>query len=679
MSDFTNFAALVKAQFTLMSKGELFRVGLSTVENPLEVANLPDLIWSMYLEAFPEGTNPIYRERTEHDCSCCRSFIRHIGNVVSIVDGTLVSIWDIETDDATYKVVSKTLSDYVKSWPITSLFRVSDLKYGALTSKELLDSGVVKTWNHFQADIHLRHYTQDVGSICGSYATTAQVFERGLKELTKESFTTAIELIESNNLYRGEEFLPSLKAFQELQSAWSLLANDSDSNNFIWANSGNPVSRFRNTAIGTFIQDLSEGYDLVDAVKSFEIKVAPTNYKRPTALITPGMVKSALSTIQELGLEQALERRFAKISDITINNVLWADGSVQDKMKGGLESLLLGSVTAPMKDLTSKAVNITIEEFMATVAPQATSMDLLFKNGMQSNLMSLTAPVHEDSKKLFKWGNDFAWSYSGNITDSIKERVKRAGGKVDAVLRVSLAWFNHDDLDIQVIEPDQNLISFRSKVSSYGALDVDMNAGVGTTREPVENVTWHHPQDGVYTVRVNNWSKRNTADVGFVIEVENEGVIRQFTHTKDVRNGETVTVGTIKVSGGKILSIIFSQDMAWGNASKDVWGIQTEKLVKVNTLLQSPNHWDKNATGNKHWFFILDQCKTDEPTRGIYNEFLSSDLEGHRKVFEVLGNKTQCQPTEDQLSGIGFSSTRKDSVLVNVTGAKKRGTFNVTF
>jgi hypothetical protein len=348
-------------------------------------------------------------------------------------------------------------------------------------------------------------------------------------------------------------------------------------------------------------------------------------------------------------------------------------------MKGGLESLLLGSVTAPMKDLTSKAVNITIEEFMATVAPQATSMDLLFKNGMQSNLMSLTAPVHEDSKKLFKWGNDFAWSYSGNITDSIKERVKRAGGKVDAVLRVSLAWFNHDDLDIQVIEPDQNLISFRSKVSPYGALDVDMNAGVGTTREPVENVTWHHPQDGVYTVRVNNWSKRNTADVGFVIEVENEGVIRQFTHTKDVRNGETVTVGTIKVSGGKILSIIFSQDMAWGNASKDVWGIQTEKLVKVNTLLQSPNHWDKNATGNKHWFFILDQCKTDEPTRGIYNEFLSSDLEGHRKVFEVLGNKTQCQPTEDQLSGIGFSSTRKDSVLVNVTGAKKRGTFNVTF
>lgn len=31
----------------------------------------------------PAGTNPIFRERTEHDCSCCRNFVKNLGNVVA--------------------------------------------------------------------------------------------------------------------------------------------------------------------------------------------------------------------------------------------------------------------------------------------------------------------------------------------------------------------------------------------------------------------------------------------------------------------------------------------------------------------------------------------------------------------------------------------------------------------
>ena len=81
----------------------------------------------------------------------------------------------------------------------------------------------------------------------------------------------------------------------------------------------------------------------------------------------------------------------------------------------------------------------------------------------------------------------------------------------------------------------------------------------------------------------------------------------------------------------------------------------------------SPNHWDENEIGNKHYMFMLQGCKNPEPTRGIYNEYLINELTEHRKVFEVLGAQTLCPVVDEQLSGIGFSSTRNDLVAIRVT------------
>ncbi len=67
-------------------------------------------------------------------------------------------------------------------------------------------------------------------------------------------------------------------------------------------------------------------------------------------------------------------------------------------------------------------------------------------------------------------------------------------------------------------------------------------------------------------------------------------------------------------------------------------------------------------------FFVLEGCACDEGMRGIYNEFLSSRLEQHRKVFELIGEKTKCAVEPGHIAGLGLSSTRKDEITVRVKG-----------
>ena len=657
MSDFKPFAAAVHARLTELSKQELF----NTVTG--------DVLWETYLASFPPGTDPIYKTHTEHTCTCCKQFIRGMGTVVAVNDGKLTSIWDIKGLETPYKEVAAAMHRLVVSHPITDLYRPTEPAYGAESTKKLMEDGSVHRFNHFYGKVDKRHLSPTSDKAKGDYKTTVQLLQRGLDELKTSALSQVLELIETNTLYRGAEHKLAVTAFAAMQGKY-LSTPQSERNTFLWDNAGSPASRFRNTVIGTLVQDLSEGVELEHAVASFESKVAPTNYKRTTALITPSMVKAAMATLKELELEHAVERRFATIKDVTINNVLWADAKAQTQMKG-LESLLMETV---VQDVDALALGITVEEFMHVILPKATGLEVYLKGNHMTHLMSVTAPQHKDAGNLFKWDNNFAWSYNGNITDSITEKVKNAGGNVNAKVRVSLAWFNYDDLDIFCITPSNQRIHFADR---KGVLDVDMNAGGAQTREPVENLSWKSLSDGKYVVGVNQYRQRETTDVGFSIQLAYSGGVFNWSFP-GVQKGNTPVLG-FTVKNGELVSYTASPQMVGGLNSQNAWGLQTEKFVRVQTVMHSPNYWDGNAVGNKHWFFILEGCNNPDPTRGIYNEFLSSKLEAHRKVFEVVGSKTMCQPTADQLSGVGFSSTKKDDVTIAVTSNGKRRQYKVQF
>jgi hypothetical protein len=686
-NEFPPFAKTVAASFQAVTKApQAYVTGVDG-----------DALYQRYLAAFPEGANPIFNKQTEHECSCCRHFIRRVGNVVSVDDrGVIHTIWDEAAGRAPYPYdrVASALRDAVLSADISDLYRVGpkENSFGAATTRSLDAGGKVLTWNHLYTDVIskvLQAASPD--QVRGDYRTTVQVFTRGLVELAPAALDTVLSLIEANNLYRGAEHKAAVVEFQRAQRAY-LTKDPREQSIFAWTHATGPASRFRNTVIGTLVQDLSEGVDVERAVASFEAKVAPSNYKRTSAVITPAMVKNAMRTIEELGLESALERRFATIADISVNDVKWVDGNVKPAMKGGLGDVLMKAAVTANPQSTKKdeerAEDVGLEAFVEKVLPTATGMEVLFKGGHLGNLMSLTAPVHPEPKQLFRWDNDFAWSYGGNVTDSIAERVKKAGGKVEgATLRVSLSWFNFDDLDLHVHEPPgrgiagvRDHIYFGNKRgASGGVLDVDMNAGGGRTREAVENVVWMDKMpSGPYKVVVNNYCLRETSNSGFVVEVECAGKLSHFSFNKTVRNQQNVEVVTLHMKEGVIERVeIGDAAITASNIAVTKWGLTTEQYVKVDAVTLSPNYWGDNAVGNKHTFFVLSGCRNDEPTRGIYNEFLHSRLEPHRKVFEVIGDKTKCQPTHGQLSGLGFSSTKRTSFVVRVQQGRTQRLFNV--
>ena len=92
----------------------------------------------------------------------------------------------------------------------------------------------------------------------------------------------------------------------------------------------------------------------------------------------------------------------------------------------------------------------------------------------------------------------------------------------------------------------------------------------------------------------------------------------------------------------------------------------------------SPNHWKPHQIGNKHYFFVLDGAYNSVSPRGFFNEFLRADLDQHRKVFEALGSKMRVADDPNQVCGVGFSSTQRNSVIVRVSSKTKR-MFKLTF
>lgn len=658
---------------------------LRNVDNLFEVEVDKDELWNLYLDSFPEGTNEIFRKRREYDCSACRQFIKNFGNVVAIKDNQIKTIWDFEVDDNKFQTVINSLDTFIKSKPVADVYFSKFNNIGLDKNRELLDNGTVLMWEHFfivLPDKFVNKTNRSLGDIKGDFRDTRNVFQRSLEEITEDSVLTVLELISQNSLYKGEEWKSVLTEFLKHKKEYSKLQTQQEKDNYAWEQSikvGTVVGRIKNHSIGTLLTNISEDMELDTAVTKYEKIVAPENYKRPKAIFTKKMLEDARKTIEELGYIDSLGRRYATLNDISVNNILFSNKDSAKKMLDfDIFDEMLKDVNVNPKKY-SKLEEISIDDFVNNVLPMTEEIEVLFENKHSANMTSLIAPENKESKTMFKWNNNFSWAYTGNITDSsMKENVKMAGGNVEGVLRFSIQWnddeYNPNDFDAHCIEPWGNEIYYGNKGNrnTSGFLDVDI---INPERNipAVENITWtsrNKMQEGNYRFFVHNYTHCGGRS-GFKAEIEFDGQIHEFAYNKELRQGEKVGVADVEFN--KDTGFTIKEKIPSSLSNKEIWNLKTNQFIPVSVIMYSPNYWDEQqGIGNRHYFFMLKDCINPETPNGIYNEFLNHELNKHKRVMEGLASKMRVPNSNNQLSGLGFSSTRRNDLVVKVKGSIER-------
>lgn len=648
-----------------------------------------DYLWDLYLDSFPEGTNEIYRKRREYDCSCCRHFLKTMGGVVRIdANNDIHTIFEFNTGSEVFQPVMDALDEYVKGNVIIDRFVTSDYTIGTDKNHELCDDGSVNTYEHFF--LHVPNdcikRKDELGTIRGRLRDRKNVFKRSLDEISWEAANTVLELIESKTLYKGEEWMNAIREFKTYKTEYDYIRGDKK-NNWAWKWSivaGDVVGKIRNHSIGVLLTDITNGMELGEAVRRYERIVAPTNYKRPKAIFTKKMLEDAKKTVSELGYMDSLGRRFATMDDITVNNILFSNRDAAKKSSGNVFDDMMSDVTVDAKKF-SRIEEVSADKFVNDILPTAKELEVLLENKHGTNMVSLIAPANKDAKSMFKWNNGFSWSYAGNITDSdIRENVKMAGGNVEGVLRFSIQWNdgnkpNDNDLDAHCFMKSamaNDHIYFGHKRSNYtrGFLDVDIIHPSEDTKGPaVENIAWASKSDmcaGIYKFVVDQYTYRG-GDDGFRAEIEFDGNIYSYTYDGKFPRTDKVEVATVTLDKNGNFSI--QHHLKTEQSSRDIWGLKSNTFVPVSTVMYSPNYWDdQNGIGHRHYFFMLKDCKNPDTPNGFYNEFLKHELEQHKRVFEALGGKMSVEWSDNQLSGLGFSATKCNELIVKVKGDNEK-------
>lgn len=667
----------------------------------------------IYVKGFVN--DPVFRDPNSslHNCNACKNFLHRYGNIVALDENLdIMTMFDIPGVDEEYRNSFSLMSAELRAAKIAGVFVET---YCSLSTELVYERPIkddqpsymlglksnVKCYTKEEADkypgtvkeneiVEFRHLSVSVPrkfvhfgcesaeSVANEFRTSYEMFKAAVGVVTGDVLDDVADLNNRGALLNGNMYMDCIEGIRPKVAEYASVP-EGKRDNWCWVNShGFRFARFKNNNIGILCMDIASGKSMQEACREYNMRVDPKNYMKAKAPISRRQIEEAEKFVYENGYAESFDRRCATIDDIKVSDILHINNADGSPKRVSIFDNVKPTEEQPGKIDFNDVEEVGIEKFMCTVLPGCTSVEAYLMNRHRGNMVTMTTSATKDSKPVFKWPNNYSWTYNGNLAgkSQIREEVKKAGGVVDAPFRFSIMW-NEDgrdivDLDAHCKEPDGHEIYYVNKCTlsrNGGMLDVDM---IRPENRGVENIFWKRiGMDGTYVFFVENFC--GGAYKNFKAELFVDGETYTYFVGFQLGKHEQVELARVEIRDGRVFDIrhsgyVVDTDAVRGN----LYGLDTNMFHKVNLVCLSPNHWD-SAVGAKHYFFMLEGCKAPDKLRGFHNENLIPELLKHRKVMEVLANTRMVESTDGQLSGLGFNSTMRDELVVRVnTGGRLR-------
>ncbi len=360
--------------------------------------------WDAYLGGFPT-----YSARQEHDCNCCKSFMRQYGNLAYVTEtGELSSaLFDKHTNYGDYRGPVRAIMSAV-SYEYNSISRVF------ATKDRLVGRPNVGGWSHFHFNAESNHVHRDPGHRRGQVHTNVDMLI-SLREIPKSDFESVVSVLRSGKLNRANQYIA--------QSEWLMKVLYSKSVNQLWAAAAVAPAGFCNVNsgnLGVLIDDIAARgrFNMNAVIAAHNARTRSDVYMRPTEAPKAGTLVQATKLVEELGVENSLLRRRASIHDL---KTLWSQSASPSPAAPSVGVFADVNTRRPsrpsMGNPIGGAERMTWARFSRTVLSGTVDRIQVKPDG--ATFTGMVTEAIPGSPGILKWDNPVSWYvYSGSSSAS---------------------------------------------------------------------------------------------------------------------------------------------------------------------------------------------------------------------------------------------------------------------